>query len=144
MENDILTQQSTRKVYKTNSFAIATILGGPLAAAYMASSNFNSLGESNKVRYTWVAAVLLILLAMVVTSLPGLESVPAFFFALLFLLIVQLLVHRFQAKKIREHIENGGQVYPVSRALAIGLIFIIVHVAIFFGLAYLSEQMAAE
>jgi hypothetical protein len=144
MENDILSQQSTQKVYKTNSFTIATILGGPLAAAYMASSNFNSLGESNKVRYTWVAAILLIVFATVVTSLPGLERVPTYFYALFFLLIVQLLVHRFQANKIREHIENGGQVYPVSRAVAIGLIFTIVHLAIFFGFAYLLEQLAVE
>jgi hypothetical protein len=80
MEQDILTQQSTQKVYNTNSFTIATILGGPLAAAYMASRNFNSFGEPNKGRYAWMIAIFLLVAAMVTTLLPGFERIPNFIY----------------------------------------------------------------
>jgi hypothetical protein len=144
MEQDILTQQSTQKVYNTNSFTIATILGGPLAAAYMASRNFNSFGEPNKGRYAWMIAIFLLVAAMVTTLLPGFERIPNFIYLLTFLFIVQMLIHRFQAKQIRHHIQEGGQLYPVSRAIVVGLIFMVGLVVIILGLAYLLDNIGVE
>jgi hypothetical protein len=144
MEQDILTQQATQKVYNTNAFTIATILGGPLAAAYMASSNFSSFGEANKGRYAWMVAVFLLVIAMGISLVPGLDRIPNFIYVLLFLFIVQLLVHRFQAKQIRQHIQEGGQLYPVSRAIVVGLIFMIVLVVVIFGIAYLLDNIGIE
>jgi hypothetical protein len=141
MEQDILTQQDTQKVYNTNSFTIATILGGPLAAAYMASSNFSSFGEPNKGRYAWIVAVFLLVIAMAISLVPRLERIPSFIYVLLFLFIVQLLVHRFQAKQIRQHIQEGGQLYPVSRAIIVGLIFMVALVVVIFGSAYLLDNI---
>jgi hypothetical protein len=141
MEQDILPRQTTQKVYNTNSFTIATILGGPLAAAYMASSNFSSFGEANKGRNAWVIAVFLLVVAMVISLVPGSERIPNFIYLLAFLFTVQLLVHRFQAKQIRQHIQEGGQLYPVSRAIVVGLIFMVALVVAIFGIAYLLDNI---
>jgi hypothetical protein len=143
-EKDILPQPTTRKVYNTNSFAIATILGGPLAAAYMASINFNTFGESNKARYAWATAIFLLLVVTNTAFVPSLDKIPNFIYALLFLFIVQMLVHRFQAKKIRQHVDDGGEVYPISRAIVVGLIFMIALLAIFLGVAYALDSIGVE
>jgi hypothetical protein len=141
MENDILEQSDTHKVYSTTSFAIGSVIGGPLAAAYMAASNYNHFGEPNKKGYAWITAILLMLVALATAFVPVLESIPGFIVTLFILLIVQLLVHRFQGKKIRHHIEVGGPMYPISRAVVIGLISAVVLFAVIFGVAFLLESI---
>ena len=128
-------------VYSTKSFAIASVLGGPLAAAYMASSNYDNFGEANKSHYAWLTAILLMLAAVATGFVPVLESIPGFISTLLVLLVVQLLVHRFQGKKIREHIDEGGAVYPISRAILVGLISLVVVVTVIFGIAFLLDSI---
>jgi hypothetical protein len=140
MEKDILAPANTQKIYSTGTFAIATLLGGPLAAAYMASWNFKRLGEAWKAPYAWLTAFVLLCLAAATSFVAAFDAVPPYVFTLLFLLIVQVLVHRFQAKQIRQHIEEGGAVYPVWRAVVIGLIGLVILLAFLFGLFYLLDS----
>jgi hypothetical protein len=53
---------------------------------------------------------------------------------------VQVLIHRFQAKQIKQHIQEGGELYPISRAVVIGLISMVMLVAVIFGLIYLLDS----
>lgn len=140
MEKDLL-EFNAQKIYATKHFTIATILGGPLAAAYMASANFVSLGEPQKQRYAWGVAAIIIIIVMGSEFVPVLASIPNFFWMLLNIFTVQLLIHRFQAKKLLQHVENGGEAYPISRAIGVGLIFMVVLLVLIFGLAYLADVL---
>ena len=141
MEKDILKQSDTHKVYNTTAFTVALVIGGPLAAAYMAASNYKHFGEESKKGYAWLTAILLLLVALGSAYVPVLESIPGIIVTLLLLLIMQLLVHRFQGKKIHQHIDAGGPVYPTSRAVVIGLISAAVLLAVIFGAAFLLESI---
>src|SRR5689334_23838566 len=112
MEEDILTVPTTGKVYNTTAFTIATVLGGPLAAAYMAASNFHAFGEPQKARYSWVVGALLLIAATTTALFPIFDHFPAFFYTLLLLFVVILLVRRFQGRKLQQHVSDGGTVYP--------------------------------
>jgi hypothetical protein len=141
LENDILGPASTYKVYNPWSFSIATILGGPLAAAYLAASNFTAFGEREKARYAWIVATLFLLASFATALVPALDMIPGFLYPLIFLLIVHLLIRRFQGPNIAQHVNEGGEVYPAWRAVVIGVVFLIVMLVVIFGAAYLLEQV---
>ena len=46
-----------------------------------------------------------------------------------------------QGKKIREHIEEGGAVYPITRAIIVGLTSLVVVVTVIFGIAFLLDRI---
>src|SRR5690242_15158854 len=100
MEKDLLEESHPPKIYNTNAFAIAAVLGGPIAAAYMASTNYKKFGEARKSRYAWLTAIILMLAVIGAVYVPVLESIPDIIFTVLVFLVVQLLIHRVQGKKI--------------------------------------------
>ena len=46
------------KIYKDSAFWVGTFLGGPLVAGYLFSENFKILGKPEKVKTTWIYAIL--------------------------------------------------------------------------------------
>ena len=72
------------RVYSTNSFAIASLLGGPIAAAYMVSSNYTNFGEAKKSRLVGLISLVVVVAvffgaAFLLDSIDGLQVWSAAF-----------------------------------------------------------------
>ncbi|HYK47889.1 MAG TPA: hypothetical protein VEV83_22080 [Parafilimonas sp.] len=133
MEENLLSTPPNFKVYNDRAIYVGTFLGGPLVAGYLAAENFKQLGQQDKVKITWTIAIgVTIAIFAAVFLVPAIQKVPNYIIPLIYALIAQFLVKRFQGTEIKTHIENGGQAYSVWRAVWIGLIGAVVLVAVIF------------
>ena len=145
MEQHLLTPPPNFKLYLDKSVFPSTVLGGPLAAGYLAAHNYKHLGQQKKVIITWLIAIgsTIVILGSALL-IPQIEFMPRYIIPLIYTGIAQYLVHRFQGNDIRNHVENGGQTYSFGRAILIGLIgllitFVILFIAILLLSGYIQE-----
>jgi len=121
------------KLYNDWAIYVGTFLGGPLVAGYLAAENFKELGEPDKVRNTWIVAIgATILIFGSIFLIPNIEKIPNYIIPITYTLIAQFLVRRFQGAAIKNHIQNGGQVYSTWRSVWIGLVGLVVLLAAIF------------
>lgn len=128
MENVLDHQETIGKVYTNHAITIGTFIGGPLVAGYLVVENFKSLNQFEKIRSTWLIAILstvlifglLLLLPESITS-----NFPPLFIPLLYLSFAQIGFKKYQEKDMALYIEKGGSTHSVMRALGIGLIGLI-------------------
>jgi hypothetical protein len=131
MEENLITPIPEYKLYKDRAIYIGTFLGGPLVAGYLAAENFRRIGQPDKVRTTWVVAIIATLVIFgIVFYIPGVQKIPNYIIPLIYTGIAQFLVQRYQGYAIKEHIEKGGQMYSAWRAVWIGLIGTLILVAL--------------
>jgi Na+/H+-dicarboxylate symporter len=119
METNILSETLPNKVYKEGAIHIAAFLGGPLVAGYLIAANFKQLGEEEKVQKTWLRTIIGFITYMAVAFLVP-ESVPGIVFTAITVGVTVLVVQKYQAAKVKAHIEAGGGTYPTKRAVLIG------------------------
>jgi hypothetical protein len=141
MQEDILSAPPTFKLYKDRAIYVGTFLGGPLVGGYMAAQNFSELGQSNKAKASWVFGILGTL-AIVAAAyfIPGMQKIPRYIIPLIYTLITQLVIDRYQGAAIKTHFEHGGQFYTAWRAALIGLIGAVIVVAVIFALLLLFDK----
>src|SRR6187200_478744 len=121
MENNLLSQVPDFKLYKDKLVYTSTFLGGPLAAGYLIAQNYKHLGKEEKVKNTWIIAIIsTIIIFGGAFFIPGIENMPKYIIPIMYTGIAQFLVQRFQGKEIKAHIEQGGETYSVWRAVLIG------------------------
>ena len=131
MEEDLLPMQPDFKLYKDRAIYVGTFLGGPLVAGYLAAENFKQLGQTDKVKTTWLIAIGATIIILGGTFLiPGIDKIPNYIIPLINTVIAQLLVSKFQGKAIEAHIETGGQTFSNWRAVWIGLVGVLILLAI--------------
>ena len=140
MEEDLLSVQPSFKLYKDRAVYVGTFLGGPLVAGYLIAENFRQLGEAAKVKTTWlIAIVATIVIFGGVFLIPNIEKVPSYIIPIVYAVITQALVQKYQGAAIKSHIDKGGQTYSVWRAVWIGLVGLAILLAIIFGIALLAN-----
>lgn len=121
MEDSLFAPTVTNRVHKEAAIQIGAFLGGPLVAGYLIAHNFRQLGEPEKVRKTWLwAIVFFIVLVVLAVTVP--QSVPPIVFAAVNAGVAHLFVQRYQSTRIKAHLEAGGPVYKTWRAALIGLV----------------------
>ncbi|MDR2890313.1 MAG: hypothetical protein LBV18_01710 [Alistipes sp.] len=116
---------SILSVYKNNQFWLASMLGGPLAAGYMAAANFKAFDEPQRAKTAWIYAVAATVIVFgVIFLLPDavMDKIPNYIIPAIYTGVAYLLVDRFQGKKIDAHRVAGGRVFSWGRVFAIGLI----------------------
>ena len=105
---------------------LATFLGGPLASVYILAENFRLLGYPQKVQRTWIRGVFVcgvfIVGAVILTSS---SKSPSFLIPLISILVGTAIMQSWQGEDIQQHINSGGPVYPVWRAVVIGLVSLV-------------------
>jgi hypothetical protein len=133
MENDIILPPPEFKLYNDRAVYIATFFGGPLAAGYLASENFKAFGQHSMARNSWLIAFFAtIIIFGSAFVIPGLTHRPTIIIPILYSVFAQFLVKHYQGKSIASHIDKGGLVYPVWRAVLLGLIGLAISVVILF------------
>ncbi len=141
MEENILPIQPDFKLYKDRAIYIGTFIGGPLVAGYLAADNFKQLGQADKFRMTWIIAICATIIILGgVFLIPNMEKVPNFLIPVIYTVITQKLVQKYQGASIKTHIEMGGQTFSTWRAVWIGLVGFLILGAVIFAIVLLTDK----
>ncbi len=145
MEDNLLPVPPTFKLYKDRSVYVGTFIGGPLVAGYLAAENFKQLGQTSKVKASWIISIsATIAIIGGIFLIPNMEKVPNFIIPLIYTGIAQFLVQKFQGTAIKAHIAAGGETFSTWRAVWIGLIGLIILLAIIFAFVFLTNRELFE
>ncbi|HVT85837.1 MAG TPA: hypothetical protein VHD35_11600 [Chitinophagaceae bacterium] len=141
MEENLFPSTPAFKLYKDRAIYVGTFLGGPLVAGYLAAENFKQLGQTDRVKTTWIIAILATMIIFgAVFLIPNIEKVPNYIIPLIYTGIAQFLVQKYQGLAIKTHIAAGGQTYSVWRAVWIGLVGLAILIAIIFVIILLTNK----
>jgi hypothetical protein len=127
MNDEILDVNLEKPIYKKSHIQLATFFGGPLAIVYILSENFKQLGYPEKVKKTWIFGIafcILFFAAVFIINSSG--KSPNFLIPLISILIGTAIIQSWQGEDIKHHIEQGGPVYSIWRALLIGIICLVI------------------
>jgi hypothetical protein len=129
------------KIYKDRQLWIGSFLCGPLVAGYIFAKNYESFGEPEKVRKTWIYAISGTIALFVISFFaPYIDRVPNILFPLVYSGIAASLMRLYQGERIDSHVRNGGQIqswWKVTAVMVVGGIFSAI---LFIGGGYLLEQ----
>lgn len=132
IEKSIFTEIPTEKIYKERAIWVGTFLGGPLVAGYLIAENFKVFNDSEKVKTTWIIAIVSTIgIFGGLSFIPENVKIPNQIIPIIYSAVAFFLAKRFQEQKLNEHIENGGKLYSWWRIIAIGIIGLLISVCIF-------------
>ncbi len=127
MEDEIINVNGYNPIYKKTHIQIATFFGGPLAIVYILAENFRQLGYPEKIRKTWIIGIGLCLIFIGLTYFTSRSGkVPNFIIPVICILIGTAIMQSWQGEDIEQHVKEGGPVYPVWRALLVGIISLVI------------------
>lgn len=129
------------KLYKNNHIGIATYIGGPLAAGYLAYENFKALHKPNSARNALIIGIIsTILLFGVIFSIPEniFEKIPRIIIPAIYTAIVYFLIQKYQGENLEKHAKNDNPFFSAWRAIGIGLVSLVVIGAGTFAYVYLT------
>jgi hypothetical protein len=128
------------KIYKSQAIGVGTFLGGPLVAGYLFSENFKSLGQPEKVKSTWIIAIIsTIVIFGGAFLIPENSKIPNQLIPIVYSAIALGLFKKFQEKNATEHINSGGLVYSWWRVIGVAVIGLIITTAAIFAFVYAAE-----
>jgi len=141
MEQTLLTETPTKKVYKENAIWGGTFLGGPLAAAYFIAENFKAFHQPDKARKTWIYTILFTIFLFVgVFLLP--DNFPPHVIPIAYTVAAYYLTKHFQGTSIKQHGEAGGLFFNGWRVAAVGFIGLIITIIPVLGYALTADHIA--
>ena len=122
MDKDLFLSPPEFKLYNDRTVYVGTLIGGPLVAGYLASENFKQFGQFRHARNSWLVAILAsIIIFGGIFIIPGIEKFPKIAIPILYSVFAQYLVKQFQGNLLKTHLEKGGQMFSVWRAVLIGI-----------------------
>jgi hypothetical protein len=128
-------QSLIRKFYSLRAITIATYLGGPVAAGYLARQNFIRLGKENYGGYSLIIGILstlFIIIGLFSIPEPIMNKIPNAVIPLFYTAIIYLLIEKLQGRELKEHKDSNGAFYSGWKAAGIGavcLVFLLVFIA---------------
>ncbi|HEY4936807.1 MAG TPA: hypothetical protein VII44_09510 [Puia sp.] len=127
MENDIINMNLEKFIYKKGHLQLATFFGGPLTIVYILAENYKQLGYPGKVKKTWIIGIgLCIVFLISVFLLSATSKTPNFIVPLICILVGTAIMQSWQGTDIKQHVDSGGNVYSMWRALLVGIIGLII------------------
>lgn len=129
MEETVLSETITHKIYTETAVRLGTFLGGPLVTGYLLAENFKNLGEQEKVKKTWFFSILAaIVIFAIAFMLPA--KTPAQLLPIAYAVAAYYLTQSIQGVQIKNHLQNGGESYSIWRSVLIGLIGLVVTISV--------------
>jgi hypothetical protein len=123
MDENILTAPPEYKLYRDRAIYLATFLGGPLVAGYLIGENYWNLGDKKLFRKTWLYTfVAFVLIVSITLNLPWALNRSYYIIPILYTALAQYLAKRLQGDRLALHELNGGEFYPIWRAVIFGLV----------------------
>ncbi|MBD1366062.1 hypothetical protein IDJ77_19785 [Mucilaginibacter sp. ZT4R22] len=119
------------KIYTVKQIQVATFLGGPLVAGYLIANNFRAFNEYDKAKKAWLIAIAAtVAVFALIFVIPESVKIPNIAFPLIYSWATYILVTKYQAQQMKEHIRAGGQSYNWGRAIVVALIGVAVTVVL--------------
>jgi len=111
--NDLNTFEiQPEKFYKERAIWVGAFLGGPLAAGYLISKNYEALHEPENAKKTWIFSIITTIVVIVIAILiPEDTKMPTNVIPLIYTALAYYLAQYFQGAKVKSQIENGGEYY---------------------------------
>nr|WP_294946065.1 hypothetical protein [uncultured Mucilaginibacter sp.] len=130
------------KIYSVNQIRLATFLGGPLVAGYLAAINFRAFNEYYEARNGWMLAIAFsVIIFAAVFLLPETIHMPNWIIPLAYAWLTSILIARYQGRQIREHFKAGGQNYDWGRTIVIALIGAVITFGLIFVIAFMLDTL---
>ncbi len=129
--------------YSQRAIAIATYLGGPVAAGVLIRRNFINLGKEDYGKYAlFIGIISTILLFVGIFSIPEhiIDKIPNVVIPAIYTGIIYLIVDRVQGQELKKHKEKNGQFYSGWKAAGIGAVCMVVIFAGIFGYLFFSPD----
>jgi hypothetical protein len=113
------------RLHTQKNIVAATFLGGPLAGGYLISRNFRALGNDDAGEHSLLIAI--IAAVVIFGNLPFLlpEQFQLLSIPVVSAAIVFYIVRSYQGQQIKEHLEKGNQKASLWKAVAVGLIALV-------------------
>lgn len=132
------------KAYKITGIKLAALLGGPLAAGYLISENFKSLDKPDLAKSSLYISILVLfgfIFFMFAIPEKVVNAIPSILFPVIFALVSQVIVDKYQSHDLKEFWENGGLKHSNWRAAGMALILAIISFVIIFIAAFLLADL---
>lgn len=131
------------KLHSTKAISGATFLGGPLAAGYLISENFNALNKPDEGRKSLIIGIVTTLvlfggLFMIPEKI--IDKIPSQIIPLIYTGIIWAIVEWKQGDILKKHKENGNSFFSGWRAAGIGFASLLILGIGIFGYAFLSTN----
>ena len=125
-------------LYTIPSIALASFLGGPLAAGWLVSVNYRRLNDHRAARSAVINGIIatVALVAMMLALPPHWASrVPGITIPAIYTALIWVLAERFQGRPLAAHFARGGRRHSAWRAVGISLIAALPMAIVLLGIA---------
>jgi hypothetical protein len=130
------------KIYKDRAFWVGTFIGGPLVAGYLFAENFKTLGQPEKVKPTWIIAIIVTTIIFGgIFLIPENINIPNQIIPIAYTAIAFGLFKTYQEKKANEHIKSGGLIYSWWNVISIGIIGLLITILPIVAFVYASDTI---
>lgn len=130
------------KIFKDKAFWVGTFLGGPLVAGYLFAENFKVFGQPEKVKQTWIIAIITtIVIFSGVFLIPENINIPNQIIPIAYSAIAIGLFKKYQEEKANEHIKIGGLIYSWWKVIGVSIIGLLITITPIFAIVYTSDAM---
>ena len=130
------------KIFKDKAFWVATFLGGPLVAGYLFAKNFKTLGQPEKVKPTWIIAIIttIVIFGGVFLIYENI-NIPNQIIPIAYSAIAIGLFKKYQEEKANEHIKFGGLIYGWWKVIGVSIIGGVITIMPIFAIAYTFDAL---
>lgn len=131
------------KFYSQKAIAIATFIGGPLAASYLIRENYLSLEKPNEAKKSLIIGIIsTILLFTIIFMIPEsiIDKVPNQILPAVYTGIIYLIVEKIHGTILNQHKKNEYEFYSGWKAAGVGFISLIIMVIGIFGFIYFTPE----
>lgn len=131
------------KFYSQRAIGLATFLGGPLAAGYLARENYLSLNKPDEAKKAFIYGLLATVAVFgFIFIMPEsiMEKVPNQIIPLIYTAIIYYVVEQTQGETLKLHKELGNEFYSGWKAARVGFVSLLLLVSVIFGYVYLFEN----
>ncbi|MFK7749456.1 MAG: hypothetical protein AB8B65_13755 [Kordia sp.] len=145
MQKEINTENCT--FYTKRAIGIATFIGGPIAAGYLVSENYKQLQETQKGNNILIISIAVtIALFVLIFSIPEniIAKVPNVILPAIYTGIIVVWAEQAFGGIFKQHEENNYPFYSIWRAVAVGIVSLLILVLSIFGFIYFSTDVKAE
>jgi hypothetical protein len=133
------------KLFKDRAFWVGTFLGGPLVAGYLFSENFKVLGESEKVKPTWIITIVAtIFIFGGIFLIPDNINIPNQIIPIAYTAIAFGLFKKYQKEKTDIHINKGGLIHSWWKVIGVSVISLLITLLPVFAYVYKSDPYIFE
>ncbi|MEL7530958.1 MAG: hypothetical protein AAFN10_06610 [Bacteroidota bacterium] len=137
---ELLEEIKDVKLHSSTAILIATLFGGPLAAGYLMMENYQNLGDrdaaSKALIYGIVGTVALFGLILLIPE-SVMEVIPTPAISIASVIGIRAIVEQKLGETLKEHKANDKAFYSRWRALAVGLICLLIISAVTLSAVFL-------